>query len=72
MVGSITVLPTASSAAQLERCEEAWFAPVLAALRTGRIAALNLRIGRNLHRVRYKTLRRWVRRARPWWQRFGT
>lgn len=62
------VLPAAVDAGQLLAWESDWFAPALAELRAGRLESLRLRVGRRLHHVRPGRLRRFLRRARPWWQ----
>jgi hypothetical protein len=55
-------------ASVLLRWEAQWFEPALEALRSGRIAQLDLRLGRRVLRVRRRVLQAFWRRARPWWQ----
>lgn len=64
----VMVLPGATDAGHLLAWESQWFAPALEDLRAGRFPVLELRVGCHLHRVRDGRIRRFVRRARPWWQ----
>jgi hypothetical protein len=68
----VMVLPAASDATRLLALESDWFLPALDCLRSGRIPMLDLRVGRQLHRVRYSRIRNLLRRRRPWWQAVGT
>jgi len=68
---SAVVLPAPVDAGDLLAIGSAWLQPALDAVASRRIAALRLRIGPRLHHVRAGRLRRWLRRARPWWQTVG-
>ena len=48
--------------------EAAWLAPALADLRAGRLASIEFSAGRRCLRLNARALRRFWRRARPWWE----
>jgi hypothetical protein len=48
--------------------EEHWLAPALADLRAGRLSSIELSARRRCVRLNARALRRFWRRARPWWE----
>jgi hypothetical protein len=55
--------------APLARIERDWLVPALAALRERRLARLQVHVGTRVLTLQPGSLRRFWRRARPWWQR---
>jgi hypothetical protein len=51
-----------------ERAEELWLAPAVDDLKSGRLESIELSARRRCVRLRARTLRRFWRRARPWWE----
>jgi len=58
----------ADGLAQLQRLEQRWIAPALAALRVGRLRTLRLLAGERLYRLQRLRLAQFWRRGRPWWE----
>ena len=51
-----------------QRAEELWLTPALNDLKSGRLDGIELAAGRRCVRLRARALRRFWRRARPWWE----
>ena len=68
----LSAAATGPGDAPLARLDDSWFVPALAALREGRLDSLGLHVGGRQYPLRRGDLRRFWRRARPWWETLGT
>jgi hypothetical protein len=67
----VSAAPRAPGDAPLQRIEADWFAPVLEALRAGRIEALHLRMGGWAWQIPVPAWQSWLRRPAAWWEWFS-
>jgi len=65
------VLGTEGLTQLMQRLEQRWIAPALAAVRTGRLATLQLIAGQCAYRLRRRSLARFWRARAPWWEAFA-
>lgn len=63
--------PTCPGEPAWAQLEHDWLEPVLADLAAGRLERVELSLAHSSHRLRPRSVRRFWRRARPWWESVG-
>jgi hypothetical protein len=64
----VVVVHSEPGSAPWRELEERWLGPAVEDLRAGRLASVELSLGRRVMRLNARGLRRFWRRARPWWE----